>query len=608
MITPSFLQAALLFLAVAAPQAAYATLYQSADAAAAKTSRTKYDYIIVGAGAAGGVLANRLSEDSTKKVLLIEAGSSDYNNTNIRIPWLAPALTGSTFDWNYTTTPQVGLNDRSIGYARGKVLGGSTSINYMIYTRAAEDDYNRWASVTGDSGWNWNNMFKYFLKLEDFTNSPQVVSASTKFVPSLHNTTGPLGAGLPEVTLATDNIGLQAQQQLSAEFAYNQDVNSGNMIGFSWTPFSIQNGARSDSARDYIQPALSRSNLDVIVNAQVTKVVQTTTSGKTPVVRTVQFQTGSGGKSYSLTANREVILSAGAIGSPQILLLSGIGPVAQSKSLGIKSLVDLPDVGQNLQDHPLLTTNFQVSSSDTLDNLITNTTFQTEQLAQWEATQTGDFTLGACNQWAWERLPSNDTIFKSVSDPSSGPTAPHYQLIFSDLYIAFAGGSRPDGHFLTLISNLYTPVSRGNITLRSTNAFDYPIINPGLLSDKGGFDIHAMTEALKAGRRFLSAPAWKSWIVGEFGDSASAQTDAEIESFIRQNALVVNHVSGTVGMGKANTIAKGSGALNPDLTVKGVIGLRVVDASAFPFIPAAHTQVPTYALAERAADLIKACD
>ncbi len=167
----------------------------------------------------------------------------------------------------------------------------------------------------------------------------------------------------------------------------------------------------------------------------------------------------------------------------------------------------------------------------------------------------------------------------------------------------------------------------GNLTLKSTNPFDYPIINPGLLSDKGGFDIHAMREALKAGRRFLQAPAWRSWIISEFGDSANAQTDAQIEDFIRANALVVNHVSGTVGMGKSGSTARGSGALNPDLTVKGTIGLRVVDASVFvrplyrrchgtyassdcallqPIIPAAHTMVPTYAIAERAADLIKA--
>ncbi|TBU34310.1 aryl-alcohol-oxidase from pleurotus Eryingii [Dichomitus squalens] len=580
-------------------------LLQSADDAADQLTSTHYDYIIVGAGAAGGALANRLTEDGSTKVLLIEAGSSDYNNTNIEVPWLAPVLTHSQFDWNYTTTPQEGLDNRSIAYARGKVLGGSTSINYMIYTRGAQDDWNRFASVTGDDGWNWSNILSYAKKLEAFQNSPNVQNATSKFVANIHGTNGPVGAGLPQVSLPIDQIGLNAQQELSSEFKYNQDVNSGNMIGFSWTPFAIQDGARSNSARDYIQPALGRSNLDVLVNTQVTKVLQTGTDGNTPIVNAVQFTSGPNEKLYNLTANKEVILSAGSIGTPQILLLSGIGPADQAKSLGIQSIVDLPDVGQNMQDHPLLTTNFQVSSNDTLDNLSLNTTFQAEQLALWTNNRTGDFTLGACNQWAWQRLADDDPIFKNVSDPSAGPTSPHFQLIFSDLFIAFSGGAFPSGHFLTLISNLYTPTTRGSLTLNSTDPFTYPIINPGLLNDENGFDIYTMRQALKAGRRFLAANAWKDWIISEFGESANATSDADIDAYIRKNALVVNHVSGTVAMGKSGDSSKGAGALNPDLSVKGVKGLRVVDASAFPHIPAAHTMVPTYILAERAADLIK---
>ncbi|KAI0730887.1 alcohol oxidase [Earliella scabrosa] len=608
MITQSYVQAALLFISLLAPQPALGALFESAEAASSKISRTTYDYIIVGAGAAGGVLANRLSENRASKVLLIEAGSSDYANANIQIPWLAPVLTGSTFDWNYTTTPQTALNNRQVGYARGKVLGGSTSINYMIYTRGPKDDYERLASMTGDSGWNWKNMDKYFRKLENFTNSPNVVDAALKFVPNIHGKSGPVGVGLPQVELETDNLGLKAQSQLRWEIPYNQDVNSGDMIGFSWTPFAIQDGARSSSARNYIEPALSRDNLDVVVNTQVTKVVKTSTQRGVPVVRGVQFASGPKGKVYSATARYEVILSAGAIGTPQILLLSGIGPVAQSKALKIPSVVDLPDVGQNMQDHPLLTTNFEVSSTNTLDNMLSNATLQAEQLALWQENRSGMFTLGACNQWIWDRLPSNDPIFKTVQDPSSGSTAPHYQLIFSDLFIAFGGVAPPPGNYLTLISNLYTPVSRGSLTLKSSSPWEYPIINPGLLSDQGGFDMYTMREALKAGRRFLEAPAWKDWIVREVGDSANAKTDAQIEDFIRKNALVVNHVSGTAAIGKSGTTAKGSGVLNSDLTVKGTIGLRVVDASAFPFIPAAHTMFPVYAIAERAADLIKSCN
>ncbi|KAM5536369.1 hypothetical protein V8D89_009967 [Ganoderma adspersum] len=581
------------------------SILQSADDTATHLSSTQYDYIVVGAGAAGGVLANRLTEDGTTKVLLIEAGSSDYNNTNIQIPWLAPVLTHSQFDWNYTTVPQEGMANRSIAYARGKVLGGSTSINYMIYTRASQDDWNRLASVTGDNGWSWSGILPYAKKLENFQNSPNVQNATSKFIANDHGTDGPVGAGLPQVSLAIDQVGLNAQQELSSEFKYNQDVNSGDMIGFSWTPFAIQDGARSNSARDYIQPALTRSNLDVLVNTQVVKVLQTGVDGSIPIVNGVQITTGPNEKRYNLTATKEVILSAGTIGTPHILLLSGIGPSDQLKALGIESVADLPDVGQNMQDHPLLTTNFQVSSNDTLDNLSVNTTLQAEQLALWNNNRTGDFTLGACNQWAWQRLADDDPIFKNVTDPSAGSTSPHFQLIFSDLYIAFSGGAFPNGHFLTLISNLYTPMARGSLTLNTTDPFTYPIINPGLLNDETGFDIYTMRQALKAGRRFLAADAWKDWIVAEYGDSVNATSDADIDAYIRKNALVVNHVSGTVAMGKSGDTGRGAGALDPHLSVKGVKGLRVVDASAFPYIPSSHTMVPTYILAERASDLIK---
>ncbi|KAI0321913.1 alcohol oxidase [Amylostereum chailletii] len=607
-------QAAFLLLSLAAPRAVFATLLQSPDNSTQQLQATQYDYIIVGGGTAGGVLANRLTEDSNTKVLLIEAGSSDYEALNIQVPFLATALTSSTFDWNYTTVPQTALNDRQVGYARGRVLGGSSSINYMIYTRGSQDDYDRWAKVTGDSGWTWDSLHPYLLKLENFTVS-RVENADAKYVSSIHSTSGPVGVGLPTVSLPTDQLVLNAQQELSSEFPFNKDVNSGDMIGISWTPFAIADGARSNSARDYIAPVLERSNLDVLVNTQVIKVLQTGDSNGTPIIRGVQFTSGPKSPVYNLTASKEVIISTGAIGTPQILLLSGIGPAEQSKALGINSIVDSPDVGQNLQDHPLLTSPYTVSSNDTLDNLGLNATFAAEQLAQWQANRTGDFTLGALNQWGWLRLPDNDAIFKNVTDPSAGSKSPHFQLIFTvrlsfSVFITYPTNltTRMHTSLLAELQRQLATSSRcsatcGNLTLNNTDPFTHPIINPGLLSDE--FDLYTMREALKTGRRFMNASAWNSWIVAEYGDFAAAQTDEQIEAYIRANALVVNHVVGTVGMGKAGSLAKGAGALNPDLTVKGVQGLRVIDASAFPFIPASHTMVPTYVLAERASDVIK---
>ncbi|KAI0316820.1 alcohol oxidase [Amylostereum chailletii] len=592
------------------PRVALGALYQSPSAAASKLATTSYDYVIIGAGAAGGVLANRLSEDSTKKVLLLEAGSSDYESLYAQVPWFAPALTGSDSDWQFKTVEQSGLNGRAIDYARGRVLGGSTTINYMIWTRGSQDDYNRWAKVTGDSGWSWSSVQPYFNKIENFTASADHHNTTGQYDPAIHSKTGAVGISLPGQSLLTDKLVLDAQKELASDFPFNLDYNSGNMLGISWTQFAVADGARSSSARDYIAPALSRSNLDVIVNAQVTKLCRTGT-GKTglPAIRGVEFapygnSTGAQFPLSRFSANKEVLLSAGAVSSPHLLLLSGIGPAAQVTSLGIKSIVDLPDVGQNLQDHPLLTSPYTVTSNNTLDNLSLDADYAAQQLNLWQTNRTGDLVLGACNQWGWGRLPSNAPIYKTVTDPSAGATSPHYQLIFTDAFVAFAGAGAPSGHYFTLFSNLYSPASRGNITLTSSDPFQAPRINPGLLSNP--FDLYTMREALKTGRKFMNATTWDSWIVAEYGDFAAAQTDAQIEAYIKANALVVNHVAGTVAMGNSKALKKGAGALYSNLTVKGVEGLRVVDASAFPFIPASHTMAPTYVIAERAADLIKA--
>ncbi|KAI0741321.1 hypothetical protein C8Q80DRAFT_1273784 [Daedaleopsis nitida] len=314
----------------------------------------------------------------------------------------------------------------------------------------------------------------------------------------------------------------------------------------------IQDGARSNSARNYIEPALSRSNLDVIVK--------------------IQFASGPTAKVYSAVARNEVILSAGAIGTPRYVRRLGslsLPPVpysrasasdalryrssAQSKAMKISTLVDLPDVGQNI-------------NMDTLDQLISNTTpqnEQNEQLNQWLESRTGDFTLDACNQWAWGRLPSTEPILKTVTDPSAGTTSPHYQLIFSDLFIAFGGAASTTSRSSATSTPLPLVLGCGNLTMKSSSPWDYPIINPGLLGDKGGFDIYTIREARRGpqGRPPLHAGA-------------------------RLNALVVNHVSGTVAMGKKNTIAKDSGALNPDfIIVKGTVGLRVVDVLLSPSSP-----------------------
>ncbi|KAI0064427.1 alcohol oxidase [Artomyces pyxidatus] len=560
-----------------------------------------YDYIIVGSGAGGGVLSSRLSEISTAKVLLIEAGLNPAGVEATEIPFLGPDLIGTPFDWNFTTTAQAGLDGRSIAYSRGFALGGSTSVNFMVYTRGSEDDYNRWAKVTGDSGWSWNSLQPYFKKMEKLVASADNLSQSGKLIPSIHGTSGPVDVSLPGFQLVTDNLVIGATADFPTQFPFNEDMNSGNTIGIGWVQYTIGGGQRASSFTSYIQPALSRSNLDVLINTQVTKVMQTGTSGGLPVFRGVQFGTSANGPLYALNATHEVILSAGAVKTPQILLLSGIGPSAQLSKLGIKTIVNNAHVGANLQDHPLLSSQYSVNSTATFDSISQNATLAGEIQEQWETSKTGEFTLGPANQLGWLRLPKNSSIFKSTADPSAGPTSGHYELIFTDGFVSFAIPSPSTGNYFSLFTNVVSPSSRGSITLASTNPFAAPLIDPGLLNSP--FDIYTMVQAIKAGKQFMTASAFNGFILEPYGDFAAAVTDAEIEAYARTYSTTVWHPTSSAAMTSVNS---SGGVLNPDLTVKSTVGLRVVDASAFPYVPAAHPQTAVYILAERAADLIKA--
>ncbi|EJD00214.1 alcohol oxidase [Fomitiporia mediterranea MF3/22] len=563
-----------------------------------------YDYIVVGGGAGGSVIANRLSEEAFLKVLLIEAGSSDFKNMNIEIPFFAPRLAGSQFDWNFTTINQSSLNNRPIPYPRGFVLGGSTAINIMAYTRGTIDDYDRWANVTGDEGWSWNSLQPYVRKLEKLVPPTDHHNTTGEIDPCIHGHEGPVRISLTGVPEPTDEWVIAASSQLSDEFPFNLDYNSGNTIGISWKQNTIAHGERVSAAKAYIAPALSRPNLDVLVNTHVTRVLQIGTESGAPVFKGVQFSQSSEGVVYGLNASREVILSAGAVKTPHILMLSGIGNAEHLSSFSIKPIVDIPDVGNNLQDHPVVTASFSVNSTNTLDNLTENATFLAQEEALWLKNRSGLLGWVSTNQFGWFRIPVNSSIFDSATDPSAGPTSAHFEFIFTNGFTSF---SEPfpasGGHFFTVLVAVVSPTSRGNITLASSNPFDSPVIDPNLLGT--AFDIFTVREAIKSARKFVSAPAWQGWILEEYGAFSEAHTDEQIEEFARQTANTIDHVSCTVAMGKTGSSGSGTGALNSDLTVKGTVGLRVVDASAFPFIISGHTQAAVYILAERAADLIK---
>ncbi|KZV68609.1 GMC oxidoreductase [Peniophora sp. CONT] len=562
-----------------------------------------FDYLPLTAGAAGAVLANRLSEDPRTTVLLIEAGSSDFENIKIEVPQDGHELSNTVFDWNFTTVPQPGLNGRALDYPRGHVLGGSTAINLMVYCRGSRDDYDRWANVTADSGWTWDALHKHMLDLDVVTPPVDGHNFSFQFDPTVHGTTGLLNISLPQSLLPIDSITMNASAELSVEFPFNRDYNSGNPLGISWVQSTIFEGARFSSASAFIAPALQRPNLEVVVNTQATKLVPTKAASKTPDIRTVELLNLKTNKTFKATAKNELILSAGAVKSPHLLLLAGIGDASYLSSVGVTPLVNLPDVGQNLQDHVFLPMSWTVSSNDTLDNIRLNASFAAELFEEWNTTRTGPFADGPNNAFGWLRVPDNSSIFSNTTDPSAGPTSAHFEFILADNYVSKVQAAPTEGHFFTIVVDLISPASRGNITLASLDPLDKPVINPNFLS--APIDVDILREGIKAARRFVSAPSFANYIVAEFGDFAAAQSDEELEVFARANGDTVDHVVATVPMGRAGCMEAGCGALNPDLTVKGTKGLRVVDASAFPFIISGHTQAAVYIIAERAADLIK---
>jgi choline dehydrogenase-like flavoprotein len=536
-----------------------------------------YDYIIIGGGSAGCVLAARLSEDPAIKVALLEAGAVD-SSVLIHCPaGLALLAQTGAVNWAFETTPQPGLNGRKGYQPRGKVLGGSSSINAMVYARGHRADYDHWGEQ-GNPGWRYADVLPYFKKAENNERTFEAKDAE------FHGQGGPLNVMNLRSPSKYGPIFVTAGKQ--AGHPESKDFNGAQQHGVGMYQVTHKNGERWSAAKAYLTPNLARPNLTVITSAHTTRILM---EGK----RTVGVEYRHGNETKQIKASREVLLCAGALQSPQILMLSGIGPSAELQKHGIAVVHDLPGVGENLHAHvdvvqivnaPQLKDLFGVSLSGLLQAI--------KGIFEWRKHRTGMLTTNFAEAGGF--------IKTSPEEPT-----PDLQLHFVIGKLVDHGRKPTFGHGYSCHICLMRPKSRGRVTLASSDPMAAPLIDPNFLADPD--DLRRLVQGFKHMRTILSQPALAGYRGQELATTANATTDDQIEAVIRNYGDTIYHPVGTCRMGPLEgPHANPLNVVDSELRVHGMAGLRVVDASIMPRIVAGNTNAPVIMVAEKAADMIKA--
>ncbi|MDX6725680.1 MAG: choline dehydrogenase [Baekduia sp.] len=517
------------------------------------------DYVIVGAGSAGCVLANRLTEDPAVRVVLVEAGGKD-RHPNIKIPAAFAKQFHTNLDWDYFTEPEPYCEGRSLYIPRGKSLGGSSSMNAMLYVRGRPLDYDLWER-DGAAGWGWDDIRSYFLKAEN----------NERGASEHHAVGGPLNVADERSPRLLTRRFLEAAERVGIPRV--ADYNGPEQDGASLVQVTQRNGRRWSAADAYLRPVLNRPNLEVRTGMHAARVVL---EGDRAIGVALRDKRG---REETLRAEREVLVCAGAIGSPQLLMLSGIGPADHLGDVGVRVAVDSPGVGANLQDHPYVVCVWESTVAESLYGAD-----KPRGLAEWLLRRTGPLTSTVAEAFAFVR-----------SRP--GLPAADLQYHFAPAYFVDNGAEEFDGHAFTMGPVLVSPKSRGEIRLAGPDPLAKPRILTNTLADPE--DLAALVTGVELAREIAGAEPLASAAGREIYPGAAIRDDGDVGDFVRRNVELLYHPSGTCRMGGEDAV------LDPELRVRGVDGLRVVDASVFPIVPGGNTNAPTIMVAERAADLLK---